>query len=389
MIRSGRRLLLIGGGPAQLFVLEALVRRKLTADEVVLVSPHSGQLHSAMVPGLIEGRYTIDQLTLDLPALARAAGATFIEDSVTRIDAASRIVTLAGGKTLEYDVASIAIGGTPAGAEIPGVRSHAHFLTPIDRVAALVPAMERAAQNAGPEPLQVVVVGAGAAGVEIALTTRARLDRLGANRAIITLVDASHALLRHAGPAAEDAAEQALRRGDITLRLSTGVEEVGPAHVRVTGGRVIPADLILWCTGTEAPTLFRDSGLPVDARGYLTVDDTLAVPEFVGLFAAGDSASLRSAPRLPKSGVSSARQGPVLAHNLAAALAATSTVVAAALPNPSARPYRPQTRPLALLNTGDGRAIFSYAGVVTTTRWAMRLKDRIDRRLVRRFQRLY
>ena len=50
--------------------------------------------------------------------------------------------------------------------------------------------------------------------------------------------------------------------------------------------------------------------------------------------------------------------------------------------------YRPQRRVLALLNTGDGRAIFSYGSFAMSGRWAMALKDRIDRGFMRRFKRL-
>lgn len=378
-MNPGQRLLLIGGGHAQLFVLEALAKRKIVADDITLVSSHSTQLYSGMVPGLIEGRYKLEQLTFDLVALARAAGARFIQDSVTRIDAQSKLVTLASGESLEYDVASVALGGAPGSHAVPGAAAHACFLKPAERAGALVPRMEMAARNAGPEPLQVVVVGAGAAGIEIALTTRARLDQAGAQRAIITLVDASSALLRNSGPGAGEAAEAALRRGEITLRLSTGVEEVGADHVRVGGGRIIPSDLTIWCAGTDAPPLLRESGLPVESRGYLTVHDTLAVPGAIGLFGAGDAVSLQYAPRLPKSGVTAVRMGPILAHNIGVALGSGEK-------NPI--PYRPTLRALQLLNTGDGSAICCYGGVVASGRWAMLFKDYIDRRFVRRFKAL-
>jgi NADH dehydrogenase FAD-containing subunit len=85
-----------------------------------------------------------------------------------------------------------------------------------------------------------------------------------------------------------------------------------------------------------------------------------------------------SFPRLPRAGIHAARQGPILAHNLAQALRGTG----------AARRYTPAPRALALLNTGDGRAILSYGGFATTTGWAMSLKDRIDRRFLGRFQRL-
>ena len=129
---------------------------------------------------------------------------------------------------------------------------------------------------------------------------------------------------------------------------------------------------------TDAPPLFRASGLPTDAKGFLLVDDTLAVQGIPGLFGGGDAVSLATAPKTPKAGVYAVRMGPFLAKNLAAYLAGTPLAS-----------YTPQDTFLALLNTGDGRAILSRGQLATSGRWAMRLKDKIDRGFMRRFQRLY
>lgn len=372
------RLLLIGGGHSHLFVLEALATGRIKTAEAVLVSPDARQLYSGMLPGYLGGRHTLDQLTFDLAALAAAVGVRYLPGRVERIDAFGRTVTLADGTTLPYDVASVGIGGVPAGHALPGVAAHALFLKPADRALLIGPAFERAAAAAGPEPLQVAVVGAGAAGVELALAARARLDQLEASRAVITIYESSHTILRDHGTTVAERAEAVLRSRDITLRLSTRVEEVGPNHVVASGGRVAPADLILWATGTEAPPLFRASGLPTDSRGFLSVDDALTVPGCPGLFGAGDAVTLLSAPRLPHAGVHAVRQGPVLARNLAAALAGTGGF----------RNFRPRTESLALLNTADGRALGSWRGLALHSGAVLAVKDRIDRRFMRRFQRL-
>jgi len=68
------------------------------------------------------------------------------------------------------------------------------------------------------------------------------------------------------------------------------------------------------------------------------------------------------------------RMGPVLAHNLRAALGRGEQ-----------RAYRPQARHLVLLATGDGRAIASRGPFGAQGRWAWRWKDRIDRRFIDRF----
>jgi hypothetical protein len=52
------------------------------------------------------------------------------------------------------------------------------------------------------------------------------------------------------------------------------------------------------------------------------------------------------------------------------------------------RHFRPQSRSLVLVNTGDGRALLSYGAVAVRARWAMNLKDWIDRRFMDRFHRL-
>jgi selenide,water dikinase len=371
------RLLLIGAGHAHLFVLEALARHRIHAGDVVLVSPHPLQVYSPMVPGYLEGRYSLDELCVHLPSATAALGARFIEGEAIRVDAAARTVTLEDGTALDYDVASVAIGGSPAGAATPGARQFAAFAKPAHLVPDLLARLEAAAQAAGPEPLQVVIVGAGALGVEVALTVRARLDRLGASRAIITLIDSTATVLRDRSIAAQEEAELTLKEREITLRLGVGVEEVGVDYLRITG-RVLPADLVIWATGAEAPALFRESGLPTDARGFLTVDDTLAVPDCPGLFGAGDAVSMQSAPRTPKSVGDAVRQGPILARNLRAALEGT---------DPSAR-FRSSGRYMTLMNCGDGRAILSYSGFAATSGLSMKLKDRMDRAFVRRFRAL-
>jgi NADH dehydrogenase FAD-containing subunit len=375
---SGARLLLIGAGHAHLFVLEALARGHVPAGETVLVAPHARQVYSGMVPGFVEGRYPLDQISFDLPALAARGGGRFVPGRVVRIDANARRVELADGTLLEYDVASVAVGGAPGGAATPGARQHARFVKPIDETARLPEALDALAGLEDPEPRRLVVVGAGEAGIELALTARTRLDRRGAREVIITLVDRVGELFGGRTPARADLAERVLRSRDITLRLGSAAVEVGPDFVRLTDGGVLQAGLVIWATGTEAPTLFRDSRLPCDPHGYLQVEDTLTATGTPGLLGAGDAVSVLGVGRVPKAGVYAVRMAPTLVRNLARALRGESRGM---------DHYRPRPRHLSLLNTGDGRAILFYGEFALASRWAMRLKDRIDRRFMTRFQR--
>jgi selenide,water dikinase len=92
------------------------------------------------------------------------------------------------------------------------------------------------------------------------------------------------------------------------------------------------------------------------------------------VWAAGDCATLADHPGTPKAGVYAVRQGPVLARNLRAALG-----------DGAPAPYVPQRTFLSLLNTADGKALLRWHEVVSHSRVAWWLKDRIDRRFVSRY----
>jgi selenide,water dikinase len=373
-----KRLLLAGGGHAHLFVLEAAAKGAYPDTALTVISPDHRQVYSAMVPGFLGGRYSYEEISFDLAALTAAVGGKFIRGRLRRFDAPNRVAVLDDGSALSYDVASVAIGSESRGAGVPGVAAHARLSKPIEQVVRIAAALEELARARGPEPLKIVVAGGGAGGIELALAARARLDQLGAGQAIITLHDTGPEVLSGSAPPAVAAVERVLQEREITVRTGSRIEEVGHDYVRLSGGRVVPADLTIWATGPAAPALLAESGLQTDAAGFLMVDDQLAAIGSHSLFAGGDAATLRSAPRTPKSGVYAVRQGPVLAHNLAVALQSTGTL----------RRYQPQPHALALLNAGDGRAILSYGTTVLTSRWAMSLKDWIDRRFMHRFQRL-
>jgi selenide,water dikinase len=376
---SPPRLLLIGPGHANLLVLEALARRRLPQAEVVLVSPETTQVYSGMVPGFIEGRYQSDEIAIDLGRLARAAACRLVAGRVARIDSRASTATLEDGTVVPYDVASVAVGGAPPGSGIKGAMVHALSAKPIDRAIALVEALDRLAAEPRPEPRRLIVIGAGAGAVEaeLALCARARLDRQGASDVIISILDARSELFGGRLPAWSDLLARVLAEHDVTLRLGVGAAEVGPDFVRLSDGRVQPADLVLCAAAPHAPALFRAAELPVDAHGFLLVDDTLRVQDCPGLFGAGDGVTLASAPRNPWAGGVAVRTGEVLVRNLASALAGRGGY----------RHYQPSDRHLALLNAGDGRALLFYGPVALVSRWAMRLKDHIDRRFMTRFPR--
>jgi selenide, water dikinase len=370
-----RRLVLVGAGHAHLFALEQLALGHFPRAEVTLLSPYAGHLYSGMLGGLITGRYGREDAYLDLPSLAAKAGARFVLGSAAGIDIANRQISVDGGRRLPYDIASFAVGSEVRPTK---VNDGDTFLAvkPIDRAGKIAEALEKLPQA---DP-RVVVVGGGAGGVEIALNIKARLRALGRTGAHIVLVDGQGRLVADRSEACGREAARVLAQNQVQVVLGMRAEEVGTRTVRLSGGTDLPYDTVIWATGASAPGIFRASGLETDQAGFLLVDSTLRSVTDSAIFAAGDAATLRPFPATPKSGVYAVRQGPILARNLGLALTGGGSE--------RFRRYRPQPRSLVLINTGDGRAILSYGSIALTARWVMRLKDRIDRRFMRRFQRL-
>ncbi|MFL5348457.1 MAG: FAD-dependent oxidoreductase [Hyalangium sp.] len=360
-----KRLVLVGPGHAHLHVLEALARTPLPEVETVLVSLGPRQLYSGMLPGWIAGDYALEQLSFELARLARAAKARLEPSGAAALRADRRELQLGDGQVLGYDVASFDIGSLPAGPELPGVTEHARVLKPLDRALTVLP---EATRQSGP----LLVVGGGAAGVELALCLQARTGRP------TVLIERGEEVPRGAPRSAQRLIRRLLARRGIKLRTKAALASLSAGSARLESGESLPFTTCVWATGARAPELFAKSGAAVDAQGYLAVEDTLRSPSHPELFATGDCAGFISGQRVPKAGVYAVRQGPVLSANLRAALTGGGSL----------RSYHAQSGFLSLMNAGDGTAVGAWKGLAFHGRAVWRLKDAIDRRFMARFQRL-
>ncbi|HVS03309.1 MAG TPA: FAD-dependent oxidoreductase [Thermoanaerobaculia bacterium] len=366
------RLLLVGAGHAHLEILRRLGEEpRFTATVVTLDERH---YYSGMVPGYLAGTYSAEEISFDVPALADRAGVTFLLGRAVRIDADARHVDLEDGTRLPFDLASCDTGSLTAGASSPGVEEHAVQVKPFHRAGDLRRRLLELASRRDAGTRQVVMVGGGAAGVEVAFAVASLLDAAGGDRSVTVLERGPHILSGYS-ERFRRRARRALAERRIALRTRSTVAEVTAASVRLADEDSLPSDLTIWLTGPTASPLYADSGLPTDSRGFMLVDPALRCLAAPHLLGAGDCVTLADHPETPKAGVYAVRQAPVLWQSLLAARDGS--------PPPA---YTPQASFLSLLNTADGRALLRYKALVAHARWAFRLKDRIDRGFMRKYQ---
>jgi pyridine nucleotide-disulfide oxidoreductase family protein len=361
-----KELLLLGGGHSHAHVLAELARRPLRGVHVTLVTPFARLLYSGMLPGWMAGRYALDECSIALQPLAQAAQVTWVESAATALDAAARKVELANGQVLGYDALSINTGPVMDRDTMAGAREHALFVRPLEH---FVPLWERLVELAQSRELRVVVIGAGAAGVELALAIERRLGE----RANVNLVTGAPGLLPGFSAGVQRRANACLRQRRISV-LQTDAVAIAPAHVMLANGSRLACDAPIVAVGAGAPGWLRGSGLKLDAAGFIETGPTLQSLSHPEVFAAGDVAVRPDAPR-PHSGVHAVRAGPPLARNLRRYLQGQGL-----------RGHRPQARALYLLSCGDGTAIGAWGPLSWRGRWAGGWKDRIDRGFVNRYR---
>jgi len=326
-----------------------------------------------MLPGLIAGHYSFADCHVDLARLAQHCRVRFLQLRACGIDTARRRVVLCDGAPLDYDLVSLDVGSTPPTAGIPGAAEHAVAAKPFT---AFAQRWDRLVASAEAGKMRnLVVIGGGAAGVELVLAMQHRLARTGVRQSInFAVVTDTPCVLPDHGARARAAMERALARRNIAVHVNSPVTRVESDAVILSGATRIASDATIWATGAGAPSWLATTGLALDARSFIRVDECLSSIAYREIFAAGDCATIEG-HRYPKSGVYAVRQGPVLAENLHRALAGERL-----------SPYRPQARALALISTGNRYAVASYGRIAFEGAWVWRWKDYIDRKFMRRYR---
>jgi selenide,water dikinase len=373
-----RDIVLVGGGHSHVGVLKHFGMHPVPGVRLTLICRDTDTPYSGMLPGYVAGHYSCEEVHIDLSVLARFAGARFFRDEAVGLDRTAGRVLCRDRPPVPYDLLSINIGSTPQMADVDGAAQYAVPVKPINgfdgRWRSL---LERVRDHAG--PTRIAVVGGGAGGVELTLAMQYRLrnelraagrdpDELGFH----LLTSDAHVLPTH-NPSVRRSFERELAARGVVLHCNAEVNQVSAASLRTVGGEIVEADEIIWVTHAGGAPWLRETGLALDADGFIQMTGTLQTVTDPRVFAAGDIASMVDHP-LEKAGVFAVRQGPPLAENLRRAVEGRAL-----------KPYRPQSRWLALISTGDRYAVASRGVLGFEGAWVWRWKDWIDRRFMARF----
>lgn len=364
-------LVLVGGGHAQVAVLKSLAMKPIPGLRTTIICNDLNTPYSGMLPGFVEGIWQAEDITIDLPRLAQMAGARLIHGAVCAIDAAAKQVYLDGRPAIPFDVLSVNIGGVPNPSAISGAAENTIPVKPIGQFR-----QRLAALTAETYPKRIAVIGGGISGCELALALSARWQKFGGQQPELTLFNRGPRLIPEFSERAAQLIAKALNALGCEIYYGQPVTEVGQKSLTLADGRSYAFDAAFLVTAVSPPSWLRDSGLALDADGFIAVGRTLQSNSHSSVFAAGDVATLTDDPR-PKAGVYAVRAGPILTENIRNFLRGRPL-----------RQWKPQSRALAIVGTADGRAIGIRGSHASHSRAWWWLKKRIDRKWMQQYQRL-
>ena len=315
------RIVIVGGGAGGLPLATSLGDRygRGSVAQVTLVDRNATHVWKPLLHEVAAGRMDADAHALDYLAIAHWHHFRFRQGAIVGLDRARREVMLDAvtgpegeeilpRRTLPYDTLILCLGSVSNDFGVPGASSHPISLDTLydaERfhrrlLARCVRADGRAAAG-GKREVDIVIIGAGATGVELAAeirqTTRAHaaygLDNIDPARDIrITLLEAFSRVLPPLSDHVATAATELLAKLDVSVRTEQRVTEIDADGVHTASGDFYPSDLTVWAAGIMAPAVQRElDGLEVNRANQLVVGPGLETTRDPNIFAFGDGAA--------------------------------------------------------------------------------------------------
>ena len=341
MVQKPVRIVVIGAGYAGMLATTRLagrIKREIQAGEASLTLINAAdvfverpRLHQFAAHRLLPFRPIADILS--------GTGVSFLHGSVTRIDPARRTLAVQiaeGPPKIGYDILLYTLGSTMDRDRVPGVREHAHVLTPsgpnsAEALRELLPNLDARAGGA-----RLLVVGGGATGIEAAAEFAAAYPHLQVR--LVTEGEFGHAFAKRVAAYMR----QSLARLGVTVQDHTSVTALQASQALTASGAALPFDVCLWTGGFIVPRLAREAGLAVNERGQVQIDPFMRSISHPEIYAAGDAAHPVEPP-----GVAAVRMA-----------ALTATIMGAHVAdNISAQVQHKTARPLSFAYIGQGIAL--------------------------------
>jgi len=272
--------------------------RKSDSYSVTLIDRNPYQLFSPLLYQVATASLPEDDIAF--PVRTAYKDVQFVRAEVTNVDATKKELTLSNGKTISYDDLILAVGSEGTTFGIPGVAENAFQMKSVGDAReirhSLLSAYESVEDGLSPlESLNVVIVGGGPTGVELAGAVKELQREINrefehiAPKATVTLLEAGPRLLPTFHPQSSKYTLKTLTKMGVHVQVDAAVIKATPQSLRLKDGSEIFAGTRIWAAGVVAPPHWKflgetDRGNRIKVNSHLQISDTIWIVGDVASF---------------------------------------------------------------------------------------------------------
>ncbi len=340
-------ILILGAGFAGIATARAL-ERTLRPDEahITVVGRDNFTLFTPMLPEVFAGG--IETRHIVTPVRAQLKRAQYVLGNVVDLDidghSAQVQHTITGARhTLRYDQLVLALGSVTSTFGIDGVADHALPLKTLEDAERLrnhmIASLELA--DVANDPIErtrlltYVIVGGGYTGCEAAGevvdmfgSVTKFYESISLHELRIVLIEAGKELLGGLPAAMGRYTKKNLTSRGIEIIIGDPVVGIDDNAIRLDSGMAIPTATVVWSAGVRPTPVLKDLPVQHARNGGIVVNRDMSIPDRPGMWAIGDCAWIPTGKPddwYPMTAQHAIREGPTLAHNIAATLRGEKT----------------------------------------------------------------
>lgn len=293
-----KNIVILGGGYAG--VLAGLhLRKKLKGKNVhiTLVNKHTYHIFTPSLYEVATSESPMKNIAIPLTKIFPDT-VDLIKGTVEKIDQAGKKIIITGHDPVSYDYLIVTLGSQAAYYGIPGLEKYAIPFKTLNNAVKIQETINSRCmiEHGKKKNLEVVIGGGGFAGTELAaeiLNYRRRIaqdNRIDQDCIMTTVIQGSDRVLKELDEHVSATATARLKDPGMKMAFGGHIKEVTATEVLTDDGKKHPYDVLIWTGGVEANHIAKESGLPVNKRGQITVNAQLQMEGSDTVFAAGDIA---------------------------------------------------------------------------------------------------
>ncbi|NGM84780.1 NAD(P)/FAD-dependent oxidoreductase [Paenibacillus sp. 7124] len=294
-----KKLLVLGGGYGGLALIQDLLNHQLPNDvEIVLIDRMPFQGIKTEYYALAAGTVSDHNLRIAFPVHPRLS---IKYGEVGSIDLERRLVLMADGEPVPYDILAIALGCTDNYHGIPGAEEHTCSIQ------SLPGTRETYRRLSDVKPYGTVnIVGGGLSGVELAAELRESRPDLN-----ISILDRGDRVLSAFPAKLSEYVEEWFSEHQVQTLSRISVSHIEKDAV-FNGSQAIASDVTVWTGGIQPVQVVQNLNVAKDRGGRVLLGQYYNIPEYPEVYVIGDCASLPYAPSAQAAGAQGEQIGQIL-----------------------------------------------------------------------------